>query len=118
MRIILAAAITLTTLGMTTASFAQGATGATGTPDNGVSTYGTMNETTGTTNGTTDTMGTSGSSGNATWGSGNSAAENTSPGTVVYPPGGGKGGYPARLSDGCLAPGTPQDTGSSRGRNC
>jgi len=115
MRIILAAAITLTTLGLTATSFAQSATG---TTDNGVSTYGTMNRTTAAPNGTADTTGTSGSSGDATWGSGSSTAENTSPGTVVYPPGGGKGGHPAPLSNGCLAPGTPQDTGSSRGRNC
>jgi hypothetical protein len=117
MRITLSAAITLATLGMTAASFAQGQPGDSGTPDNGVSTYGTTNGPTAT-NGTTDTMGTSGNSGGTTYGSGSSSAENSSSGTVVYPPGGSRGGHPAPLANGCLAPGTPQDTGSSRGRNC
>ena len=39
-------------------------------------------------------------------------------GVAVQPPGGGKGGYPARLSNGCPAPGTRQDTGGSLRSSC
>jgi hypothetical protein len=104
MRNLLFVATALATLGMATASFAGGPTGGTGTSDNGVMSFGSM--------------GTSGGSSDAMAGSQSASAYDSSSGITVLPPSGGKGGYPARLSNGCRAPGTPQDTGASTGLNC
>jgi hypothetical protein len=97
MKIALCTAMTVVMMGMATASFAGGPSGGVGTPDSTV---------------------VGGSSGNVMWGSQSASADNSSSGLTWLAPSGGKGGYPARLSDGCRAPGTPQDTGSSTGRNC
>jgi hypothetical protein len=84
-------------LGMTTASFAGGPTGGTGTnehaqPDSAMS--GSSSETL------------------------TAASSASVDGIAVLPPSGGKGGYPARESNGCSAPGTPQSTGGSIGLGC
>jgi hypothetical protein len=106
MKISLCGALTLAMLSMTTASFA-GPTGWTGTPDSTVSTDQSVGSTA-----------MSGSSDGATFDSQGVSADNGSSGILILPPSGGKGGYPARESNGCQAPGTPQDTGSSIGFGC
>jgi hypothetical protein len=102
MRNLLFAAVALTTLGMTTASFAGGLTGGFGT------TY----------LGSIDSMGTSGSSSDAMSGSQSASADDQIWGATVLPPSGSRGGYPARQSNGCPSPGDPQNTGASTGLNC
>jgi hypothetical protein len=106
MKISLCGALTLAMLSMTTASFA-GPTGWTGTPDSTVSTDQSVGSTamSGSSDGTTvDSLGVS--------------ADHGSSDIEILPPSGGRGGYPARDSNGCPAPGTPQDTGSSIGFGC
>jgi hypothetical protein len=107
MRSLLFATMALATLGVATASFAGGPTGGTGTPDSSVMTDGSPGN-----------SGTSDGSSNAMWGYRSASASDGSSGITVLPPSGGKGGYPARLSNSCPAPGTPQDTGASTGRSC
>jgi hypothetical protein len=106
MKISLCGALTLAMLSMTTASFA-GPTGWTGTPDSTVSTDQSVGSTA-----------MSGSSDGATFHAQAVPADNGSSGIEILPPSGGRGGYPARDRNGCPAPGTPQDTGSSKGFSC
>jgi hypothetical protein len=89
MRSLLFAVTAVATLGMATASFAGGPTGGTGTSGS-------------------DTMSYSRSA----------TADDGTSGITVLPPSGGKGGYPARQSNGCPSLGDRQSTGGSRGFSC
>jgi hypothetical protein len=91
MRNLLFATVALATLGVTSAGFAGGPGGGTGTYEPAQPSM-------------------SGSSDSADSGSGRSAP-------LVQPPSGGKGGYPARQSNGCPAIGSPQST-TAAGQNC
>ena len=106
MKILLCGALTLAALSMATASFA-GPTGWTGTPDRTVSA-----------DGSSGGVAVSGSSDGVTFDAQGVPADSESSSIQILPPSGGKGGYPARDSNGCPAPGRPQDTGSSIGFSC
>jgi hypothetical protein len=107
MRNLLFAVTAMATLGVATASFAGGPPGGTGTPDSVVMAAGSSGS-----------VGMSGSSGDAMSYSRSASADDEIWGATVLPPSGGKGGYPARQSNGCPSLGDPQSTGGSRGLSC